>query len=496
NALTIEIVPDTSLIGNKKENFSIVLPISGKQGEILENKRQENRNKIVLLTVPYVLSGLIIIGALAKFGFANIQSWKQWTFIAAVGVIAIVGACITVSKLRNNEVDNACNTVKKFDNADILLPCRKGSVVSVMENKFESKEENDPMSQLIGVLREIGGGLCNIADKRLQGVENHFNSSVDKFLEETKKHIKALLDNLEKIIKRNLDGVEATADKAIIQCLVNIDKSVDELCKGVGEKVQNKLDKISIRDLVDNISRLAETLEDRVSRIKPGRCTGLAGATFEEKRLPNVPREGRDDQLSQQDQGIQTNNSEKPDAQRVDWAEGVKEIGQLKKEIEALKRALEEKESNQTKADSGVSSETSSTTYSSPCLDEEEELGGECAELEKEEKRLDEEWAKVKLKERVREKQERIEKFKKGQEVKVQKEQIDGKPSEFLYYVLESIKLGEKATLRNFNNKIIIHWKDDSQTICHIKKQGNPPSTEVDFVDKNIQAAFETACVG
>ncbi|MDR2978001.1 MAG: hypothetical protein LBU56_00905 [Rickettsiales bacterium] len=81
---------------------------------------------------------------------------------------------------------------------------------------------------------------------------------------------------------------------------------------------------------------------------------------------------------------------------------------------------------------------------------------------------------------------------------------INGKPREFLYYVLESVKLGEKdnkekkveATLRNLNNKIIIHWKDGSQTICHIKKQGNLPSTKVDFVDPDIQAAFEAACVG
>ncbi|MCA4774428.1 hypothetical protein, partial [Wolbachia endosymbiont of Mansonella perstans] len=63
----------------------IVLPISEKHGEALENKRQENRNKIVLLTVPYVLSGLTVVGALVKFGFANIQSWRQWAFIAAVG---------------------------------------------------------------------------------------------------------------------------------------------------------------------------------------------------------------------------------------------------------------------------------------------------------------------------------------------------------------------------------------------------------------------------
>ncbi|MFP3035980.1 MAG: hypothetical protein ACEY3A_03090 [Wolbachia sp.] len=200
-----------------------------------------------------------------------------------------------------------------------------------MENKFESKEENDPMSRLIGVVREVGGKLCGIADERLKGVENHFNSSVDKFLEETKKHIKALLDNLEKIIKQNLDGVEATANEAIIQCLVDIGKSVDELCKEVGKKVQNKLDEVSIKDLVDNINRLAETLEDRVARLKPGERMGLMGASFTDKRLPNAPREN-----GSLPQGEQASSNKEPDTQRVDWSEGVKEIGQLKKKIKAL----------------------------------------------------------------------------------------------------------------------------------------------------------------
>ncbi len=66
NALTIEIVPD---LVDKKQDFSIVLPISEKQGEILENERQENRNKVILLTMPYVLSGLVVVTALGKFGF-------------------------------------------------------------------------------------------------------------------------------------------------------------------------------------------------------------------------------------------------------------------------------------------------------------------------------------------------------------------------------------------------------------------------------------------
>ncbi|MDG7053309.1 MAG: hypothetical protein LKM45_05540 [Wolbachia endosymbiont of Alcedoecus sp.] len=159
-----------------------------------------------------------------------------------------------------------------------------------------------------------------------------------------------------------------------------------------------------------------------------------------------------------------------------------------------MKRALEEKESNQIQADSGVSSETSSTTSNDSHQSEKEMLEEENKNLKEREyiEKLRKENAK--LKESL------------SPEVKERKEKINGKPSEFLYYVLESIKLEERgdkekdskveATLRNLNNKIIIHWKDGSQTICHIKKQGNLPSTEVDFVDQNIQAAFETACVG
>ncbi|EAL58849.1 conserved hypothetical protein, partial [Wolbachia endosymbiont of Drosophila ananassae] len=83
------------------------------------------------------------------------------------------------------------------------------------------------------------------------------------------------------------------------------------------------------------------------------------------------------------------------------------------------------------------------------------------------------------------------------------KEKINGKPSDFLYYLLESIKLEEKdnkekkveATLRDFDNKVTIYWKDGSQTICHIKKQGDLQieSSATMFTDPNVQAAWEMA---
>lgn len=85
------------------------------------------------------------------------------------------------------------------------------------------------------------------------------------------------------------------------------------------------------------------------------------------------------------------------------------------------------------------------------------------------------------------------------------KKKVNGKASEFFFYLLESIKLEEKddkgekvseVTLRNFDNKVIIHWKDGSQMTFNIQKQDGlqaQPNTKVDFVDPDVHAAFEVA---
>ncbi|MCM1001573.1 MAG: hypothetical protein KTV72_04625, partial [Wolbachia endosymbiont of Melophagus ovinus] len=426
--------------------------------EILENKRQENRNKIVLLTVPYVLSGLTIVGALAKFGFANIQSWKQWTFIAAVGVIAIVGACITLSKLRNNEVDNACNTVKKLDNIDILLPCRKSSVISVMENKFENKEKDDLQSQALRLFERFLTGfkndVCNILDKHLieanasfkECLLNPSNANIDKVLTLIRDDIQALLSSLERIVTKDLNEIKNMSGKAITNFFTS---ARDELTK--------------------KISQLEST------------SIGSWFFKFSNKGASNShPKEVSEEIFY--------------DVQ--DWETQIKNLREdLKKELlQELQKHLEELRNKRTQSTNEPNSSLESN------------LGKQ----QDKEKKVREKNELLKSQQRTRELEKENAKLEKElseqEETDERQEKINGKPSEFLYYVLESIKLEERgdkekdskveATLRNLNNKIIIHWKDGSQTICHIKKQGNLPSTEVDFVDKNIQAAFETACVG
>ncbi|MBV2146553.1 hypothetical protein NMD99_06615 [Wolbachia endosymbiont of Listronotus oregonensis] len=470
NALTIEIVPD---LVDKKQGFSIILPISEKQGEILENKRQENRNKVILLTVPYVLSGLIVAGALIqnKFSFANVHGWEEWGFIAFVSAVFIVGICIALSKLKSNEVNNACNIVKKFDNVDILLPWRKGSVVSVMENKFKSEEENDPISRLG---RLVNRHLTDFIDKICCLFKNDLlkpaNINIKETLGSIGKDLKALLDKLEKDIKKNVDEVKTTASKEITDCLKNISKSVDVLCKEVSGDVKGKLSEVDVEkvmSLVNNLSNLAETLEDRISRLKPGARMGLSGATFADERLPNAPNNPNPQQNGQGSSSqSNTDRSANKDMQTSTNESADQEI---------QTQLLEEH---------NRPSEPDNEDNTDQLVDEEKKLQEKMAVLEK---------------------QDRVRQLKKDlferEKTDEWKEKINGKPSDFLYYLLESIKLEEKdnkeekveATLRDFDNKIIIHWKDGSQTTCHIKKQGDLPSTKVDFVNQNIQAAWEMA---
>ncbi len=468
NALTIEIDPD---LVDKKQDFSIVLPISEKQGEILENERQENRNKVILLTMPYVLSGLVVVTALGKFGFTYARGWEVWTFIAVVSVIAIAGICIALSKLKSNEVNNACNLVKKFNNVDILLPFRSGTIVSVMENKFEGKEENDPISRLIKLLDKrlshLVNEVCYLFDNSLL---KPANINIKETLGSIGKDLKALLDKLEKDIKKNVDEVKTTASKEVTDCLKDISKSVDVLCKEVSKDVKDKLSEVDVKKVMDTINAIenaVETIDDRVARLKPGQYTGLAGATFHNERLPNAPNNPDPQQNGQGSSSRSNANGSANKEMQTSTNESAD------KEIQA--QLLEER--NQP-------NEPDNEDNTDQLVDEGKELQEQMAVLEKQD--------------RIRQLKKDLFERKRADEWK---EKINGNPSDFLYYLLESIKLEEKdnkekkveATLRNFDNKIIIHWKDGSQTICHIKKQGDLPSTKVDFVNQNIQAAWEMA---
>ncbi|WP_264731693.1 hypothetical protein [Wolbachia endosymbiont (group A) of Sphaerophoria taeniata] len=461
----IEIVTN---LDRKRKKLSIVLPISKMQREILEDIKAENRNRIFLFTGSYVFGAIIVVSAISQS--INVS-------ITLISLLVVILVCIisTLSNLISNSVDYENHTIRNHSTLGLLLPywSGKGMVVSVIENKLGKKE-----NELISLIKELFGPFCDSFRSNLKKacdlLDNSLlkpaNINIKETLGSIGKDLKALLDKLEKDIKKNVDEVKTTASKEITDCLKNISKSVDVLCKEVSGDVKGKLSEVDIEkvmSLVNNLSNLAETLEDRISRLKPGACMGLSGATFADERLPNAPNNPNPQQNGQGSSSqSNTDRSANKDMQTSTNESADQEI---------QTQLLEEH---------NRPSEPDNEDNTDQLVDEEKKLQEQMAVLEKQDR--------VRQLEKDLLERKRTDKW---------KEKINGKPSDFLYYLLESIKLEEKdnkekkveATLRDFDNKIIIHWKDGSQTTCHIKKQGDLPSTKVDFVNQNIQAAWEMA---
>lgn len=456
NALKIEIKPNLSLIGRKKANFSIILPISENQKKILDDQRQENKNKAIFLTIPYVISAVIIVGALIqnRFSFGNVQG-LEWAIVALSSTIAIAGICVIFGKLKNNEINNNYNIVKKFNNLDILFPCRKGGVVSVMEKKTRDEEENDSISRLIKLLDKHLGEVTDLLDNSLLKPANDEIQKTLAHLRRVREDIKEDLDELHKEISPILSEAKGLVERA------------------------NSLD---IEGAFFNLQNAIKIVEDKVESLKLGRF----GVPY-----LDTTQSGRNGHESG------NNQTEGDSNQLFGMLKKFKEeVGELKKAFEELKKSLEEIKNKQTQSNEPNSSEGSITVTPLEKQRDEERKAIEKHRLLKSKKRMKElEKENIKLEKELSE-QEKTDKW---------KEKINGKASEFLYYLLEFIKLkisndaGEdlsEATLRNFDNKVIIHWKDGSQTTFDIQKQGGlqaQPNTKIDFVDPDVHAAFEVA---
>ncbi|WP_353281594.1 coiled-coil domain-containing protein [Wolbachia endosymbiont (group B) of Horisme vitalbata] len=465
NALKIEIKPNLSLIDSKKANFSIVLPISENQKKILDNQIQENKNKAIFLTIPYVISAVIIVGALIqnRLSFANIQA-LEWVPVVLASIIAIVGICITFSKLKTNEINNNHNIIKKFNNLDILFPCRRGGFVSVMEKKTKDEEENDPISRLIKLL-----------DKHLTNFTDKIVDSFDKRLDEAKD----LLDS--KLLKPANDEIQETL--VHLQGIRgDIKKDLDKLRKEMmvilseAKELAKRTNSLKIESIFSSLENTIKIAEDKVERFEPSRLVGF---------FQSGERTISDDR-----EFIDTLEKQKEEAEKIK--------NELEEELKKVKDELAELKNKQTQSNEPNSSEGSITATSLEKQRDEEKKAIEKHRLLKSKKRMKElEQENAKLEKELSE-QEKMDEWRK---------KVNGKASDFLYYLLESIKLEEKdkkeekreLTLRDFDNKIIIYWKDGSQTICHIKKQDGlqiQPSTKVDFVNPDVHAAFKVACAG
>lgn len=512
DARAIEIFPGVRHITDKK--ISIIVPIAEKQGTALENQAAENRNKVIFITVPYLISSLIVTIALGKFGFANIRGWEEISFISMVVAIAVVGALVALSKLKDNKIKQMSNTTVKFGSPNIIpffntfVPFSKGKTALVMENKVESSENNDIVSR---ALKLVDRGLTAFISIIDSSVLKPLSTKAQKTLDGVRADIRTLFNTLEANITKDVDGVKTTADKAITECLQNIANSVNELCKGVEGGVKNKLDEVNVEEimiLVNHFSKLAKTLEDRLARLVPGRLGGLAAAGFSDTRMPDASFDRVP--ASNEFMGMFKRCNEQIEKLAKELKERQGQPNNTRATLETIRKVEEPLEERGQKKqgptdpeDSGHDSLSDSgdgDNAANPSDSEEDRLRKIKEDLESQERiRI--------LKKQIKELEAKYAEEEKQEERAVWKEALNGPPRAFFHHLLGSIDLiinGKKVTLQSVDNKFVAHMKNGAQITFDIHAQEKtveqpevvPPDTNVDLKNPSIEAVYVAACPG
>ncbi|MDN5248109.1 MAG: hypothetical protein QWI36_03155 [Wolbachia endosymbiont of Tyrophagus putrescentiae] len=416
---------------------SIFVPISGTQLGSLEDIKQENTTKVVLLTAPYALSTLVVMGALVSAGFVNIQSGEIF-FVFFVLAINVIGACVTLNQLKNNETNHKSNSIQNLGESDaipfanIFLPFFGKGVVLVMKERCVNKA-NDPVSKALKILNNFTDKICDILDRQLTQV----NTSLDgKLLGPMSEKIDETLEHL-KGIKEGLVG------------------SIDGLCKEVSvilsnaKKLTEEVNGLNIKGIAEKVHSTLDTLKKKVENFEVNRLIGYFNSNKQTTSSNSEPKEFL---------GILGNLTKQ--------LEKVKE--EVKEEIMMLKGEL------QNQSESGYNS-----SYDDNNDDE------NLKKLRVNRDNLSKENEKLKLEKQIKILEKENKELKEGHVE--QKEQdgwikaINGEASKFLGYLLQSIELQikntqaeTKTTLDAFNSQVIIHWKDGSQTICDLNKKVDP----------------------
>ncbi|VVC42757.1 Hypothetical protein CINCED_3A020331 [Cinara cedri] len=459
---SIETISDVSHITDKK--ISIIVPIGEKQGVILENQAAENRNKVIFITIPYVISSLIVTVALGKFGLANIRGWEEISFISMVVAIAVIGAFVALNKLRNNKIDHELNAVVKFRSPNIIpffnafVPFLKSKVVLVMENKVESSKDSDTISRGLRVfekfLTNFTKNTCGVLDKNLNAaiasLETKLLISSNLTIQETLEQLGGMREK----IKIDLDEL---CEDALVIC-----KHVKELTGKIGlsevEKIKN------------DISSTMDAVKKKVEEFQPSR---LVGYFQQNKQIADSPSEFLNvmGKLKNENEDLQ------------------KQLKKAKEDIQKYKQEMQKKH-----RDSDYSSHSGSEDVdhaASPVQRRVKKL-----RKEKEDLRLENECLKLEKDVLHEQKQNKTLKKEREKEEITWREALNGYPKEFLYYTLKSIKLkmeaSEEVSLRDLYNKVVIHWKNGSQTTCYINKQGEfvAPDTDINDIAPRIQATY------
>ncbi|WP_341814889.1 hypothetical protein [Wolbachia endosymbiont (group A) of Chalcis sispes] len=471
----IEIVTN---LDRKRKKLLIVLPISKTQREILEDIKAENRNRVFLFTGSYVFGAIIVVSAISQSINAP---------ITLISLLVVVLVCIisTLSNLISNSVDHENHTIRNHSTLGLLLPYWSGKVmvVSVIENKLGKKE-----NELISLMKELLSPFCDSFGSNLKKacdlLDNSLlkpaNIDIKETLNDIRGDLKVLLNNLEEIIEQDVDKVKKNANTEITTCLKGISKSIGESLKEIRTELKEKLNQLQPSGIGNYLVKFVPTTSNRQA--------GNTGDSHDQNHSLESDDEEEEEEFF--DCFALTEENKKEIIQEV--RKIINDV--VRNKLEPIQEQLATLQANGS-PDSALGSEDVDNIDQFPLTLEDTVKARRKTvrnlELEEENNRL------------IKKEQKLTQRKPEQEKTDEWKEKINGKPSDFLYYLLESIKLEEKdnkekkveATLRDFDNKVTIYWKDGSQTICHIKKQGDLQieSSATMFTDPNVQAAWEMA---
>ncbi|WP_333023835.1 hypothetical protein [Wolbachia endosymbiont of Pentidionis agamae] len=452
-ASKIEIISDC---GNK----SIVFPISKSQAKELEAIKDENRDKIILLILPPIFASVFIFGALFhnKFSFSNIYAGEALLILPLLAII-ISGFIITVVTFRKNEIDHENNSIKGFNVRDILLPsflkkwkCTRweSKTIKVMENRLGDQEEGDLISRLeklldkhfakfsSDIVKSFGGHLSNLEDL----VKNELLNPANKNIKETLDRIGGDVDKT----LNHLEGIREDLKEDINELKNDILHMTKAVNKIIGKNEGH------INTTITNINQAAELLKDKIERFVPSRWIGYL----------------KDFNQVQQEQNTGSNDHEATEF--IGMIESMRnEMENMSKKYEELKQMIDRRGNvhyhlgGNDNIYYGNNSDSNSENSTDP-LSENETLHLGNKKLRQEHERL---MLKKENSDLTEENKKLMADFTKQDEKEKSEKAINDKASNFFGYILKELK-GELSKSFNDKVKIKIHWKDSSQTTCHI----------------------------
>ncbi|MBV0899612.1 MAG: hypothetical protein KTV77_02505 [Wolbachia endosymbiont of Fragariocoptes setiger] len=259
-----------------KKNYSIIIPISDTQHRLLEDTRQENITKAHILCIPYVLSTLIVVGAFAKVNFAHIHD-GEILFVSFVLLISFVGIFLTLSQLKNNEIDHENNSTPSLHDPNttpllnILFPFwKKNKVDLAMESKFPNKKEVSLELQALDILKGFGNRIHDTLDFKLdqlvESLETKLLDPANYKIDETLEHLKG--------IRKDIKNDITKLSQRVITTLNNIEKLTKDEVTQLSQKAMISIDDVNkLRDDIEkiffNINSLVLSVNDKVTCFTP-----------------------------------------------------------------------------------------------------------------------------------------------------------------------------------------------------------------------------------